>query len=276
MRCAICSRRVANRRARRYGGRDDAHRYAARSVPAAGHEQRAREQRARRLARPARGARRRLRGLPRPAHHRHPVPRLLERSAAHARARHADRVAEQRGREQGHDRPVCVRARPLHLEVRLGALDGPGAAAVADPAARPSARLAAAEPGRADPGDPRPRLDRSGGQPRGDRCHGAARRVHVGEPGHRGRRLPDRDPGGGQARRRRCRRRARLPHRHVGGDRRRAGDRLVLGLSGGLYGHGLPGPGRRGHGAAQSRARGLEDRSTPRRAAGARLDRTRS
>ncbi len=148
------------------------------------------------------------------------VSRLLQRLADHADRVDAQHVAARGGRHAGRHRSLRLRVRALHVQVRLGAVDGPAALAALHDAARTAARLDAGEPDRSHRLDLCVGSDGTGCRSLVDRLLRRAGRLLLGEPGYRHRRLQGRDPAGGQARCRRRGHRARLSNRHVGGDGR--------------------------------------------------------
>ena len=80
----------------------------------------------------------------------------------------------------------------LQPQVPVVAADRPAADPAGDRAARATARLGVGDPDPARPGDPRPRPHRPARRSCDDRPRGGARRLPVGQPGHRDRRLPHR------------------------------------------------------------------------------------
>ena len=111
---------------------------------------------------------------------------------------------------------------PYTREIHLGAAGRCARRAGAVAPARPPPRLAGVLAGAADRGDRVPRPDRSGGRAVAGGARRAAGRDGVGDPGHRDRRIPGREPRRKRAGRRHgllCRG---LPGRHAGVDRGRA------------------------------------------------------
>ena len=130
------------------------------------------------------------RGALQPAHADLRVHRLLLRPAALPAHQPAAGVAAlRRGRPEG-DRPVRADPASLHVEVPVVAADGPLRAAGARAPARLDARHASAAAGR----DPRVRPAASASSTSGRSPTSRRRRVLLGQPGHRARRVPPRNP----------------------------------------------------------------------------------
>ena len=191
---------------------------------------------------------RRAGGLPQAARADRAVPRLLLRAAIGIVGRDAVGVDARIRRRSRHHRPVRAGRHALHREIPLGAADRRARRAAAVALARAPPRLAGVHANSADRGDRVPRLDRSGHGARNGRARRLAGGGRLRHPGHRGRRLPGREPAGERAGRRHGLLRRGLSHRHAGLDRRRAvpGQRyseLRLRQAGGLA-LGLCGDGR--------------------------------
>ena len=138
----------------------------------------------------------------------------------------ADRLGadllDEPGRRRSHDhRHLRPGRHALRLQVRLGAAGRPVAAAPARPMARAAAQLDAAGAGRHPAVGRAAGLERSRPARRGHRRRGGARRLLLGDAGHRRRRLSHRDPARRGAGRGLGDDAARLPHRAL--DRRRHG-----------------------------------------------------
>ena len=110
---------------------------------------------------------------------------------------------------------------PVHAEIHLGTGGGRLAGAGAVAPLRPPPRLAHRLAARAHGGDRVPRHARPDQRPVDDRPRRADRRLRLGDPGHRRRRLPRAVAARRRAGRRHGRLRRRLPHRHAGVGRRR-------------------------------------------------------
>ena len=195
--------------------------------------------------------------------------RLFLRPAAGAVGIDAAGVDARIRRRSRHHRAVRAGRHALHPEISLGAAGRCAACAVVHARLRPPARLAGVLTTVADRRDPAAGADRPRALAavRGARC--AAGGGDVGDPGHRGRCLPRREPARERAGRRHgllCRG---LPDRHAGLDRRRAvpGERVrrrrhraLFGVDVGLCCDGSAGADRHRHRAGRHRARTIRAR----------------
>ncbi len=139
--------------------------------------------------------------------------RLCQRPAAGAYGIDARRMAHRSGYQQVGHRPVCRRRHALYAQIPLVAADGRHAFSRFIGIARPPPRLAARHPAGAD-GRYCAGHGRSVGQSVAHRAAGVIGRHLLGQPGHRHRRLPRRNPRARTIRGRGGGHRAGLPLRH--------------------------------------------------------------